>query len=326
MQAQEFSSPGEHMASLASNSNQGYTSNGVIYAGASPASVSFGPPISDYNLFRDSISGNYRKSRRSDDLDDYIGQYLKYNDNMFARSIEYDQYMSNTAIRRQMEDLKAAGINPILAGRLGGASYKGVNAPYVSINPASAFANMYSADSYSDVVNRQINAELERTNLTNENMLQIARENNLNDIEVATLMSGSNTIIESMRDAVNYSGQDKDLIGRVLSAGLGGLSTLAILAMKNNNKGDNNNKSSSNGYKPTNYTSDDFLREYNERKKLDKTLLFESFNNAVSNVVGFVVDDIKKIFQPQNYSTMSDLLIGAGISAGAPAVLPVFGG
>lgn len=243
MADQEFSSPGDHMASMSSSSSTGIKSSGVIYAGSrgpGVSNVSYGPPVSNnYNMYRDYVNGFSPRSSRRDDIDDYLGKYLKYNEDMFTRAQDYDMMMSNTAIRRQMEDLKAAGINPILAGRLGGASYKGVSAPYVSINPGSTYASMYTADVGASNVDRQISAELERTNLTNENMLQIARENNLNDKEVASLMTNSNLIQQGMRDAIDTAGHDKSLIGNIISSGLHGLATLAIFASRNGGKGNN---------------------------------------------------------------------------------------
>lgn len=72
-----------------------------------------------------------------------ITGYGQYRANKETRN--YGTKMSNTAHQRQMADLKAAGINPILAGRLGGASTPSYQAGNIGAAAVQGYGQVSSA-------------------------------------------------------------------------------------------------------------------------------------------------------------------------------------
>ncbi len=61
-----------------------------------------------------------------------------------SRQMEFQREMSDTSYQRQVADLKAAGINPMLVAKLGGASTPGGAMPQF-VNPGAMAAQSFSA-------------------------------------------------------------------------------------------------------------------------------------------------------------------------------------
>lgn len=98
-----------------------------------------------------------------------IGGYGQYRANKESRN--YAEYMSGTAHQRQMADLKAAGINPILAGRLGGASTPSYQAGNIGSAAVQGYGQVSSARQ-AQAQTKQIEAQTRVTKQQEQKLVQ----------------------------------------------------------------------------------------------------------------------------------------------------------
>lgn len=124
------------------------------------------------------------------------GTYMtnEMNYKIAKEQMAFQERMSSTAIRRQMEDMRAGGLNPILAAKGGGASAPSGSAPVMQ-NPyekAAATAMQYAL--YKEQLN-QLRAQTEKTKsdemkslsekaLTDMNIKNVEKTNKIMDYQL----------------------------------------------------------------------------------------------------------------------------------------------
>lgn len=88
---------------------------------------------------------------------------MEFNAEEAQKARDYDMYMSNTAVQRKMSDLKAAGLNPILAYAQGGSTYGGAGSGASIGNSTAQSAQAFQAPVQRQDIDQESNAKLLNT-------------------------------------------------------------------------------------------------------------------------------------------------------------------
>ena len=111
---------------------------------------------------------------------------MAFNAEEAQKARDFDERMSNTAYQRAMADMKAAGLNPILAYSQGGAAVTGGQAASIGASTASQ-AQSYSADVQRQDIDSSSTRELTKTKLQILGQLLSTCINSASKIEVARI-------------------------------------------------------------------------------------------------------------------------------------------
>lgn len=146
----------------------------------------------------------------------------KFNRAMMRENRDWMQYMSNTAYQRATADMRAAGINPILAFSQGGASSHGGPGLAQALSPADKAMNMASA--IAQIANIKADSKMKETQAQlNQTTAKGVRSDNI--VRANQAQQSSN----DLRFDQTMSGEFLHQLGRVMPGIVSGISALGYL-------------------------------------------------------------------------------------------------
>ena len=121
---------------------------------------------------------------------------FEFNANEAQKARDFSEYMSNTSHQREVEDLKRAGLNPVLSANGGAASYSAASASGTADNSAVG-----------------VLASLYQTKLNNDNAVKIAKMNNENNKEIAKINAQASKYASDKSSSASKYASDNSLYG-----------------------------------------------------------------------------------------------------------------
>lgn len=123
-----------------------------------------------------------------------------FNANEAQKARDFQTQMSNTSHQREVEDLKRAGLNPVLSSNGGAQAYSASSASGSADNSAvGVLASIY------------------QTKMNNDNARQIAKMQNQNNLEIAKINAAASNYASNNSYAASRYATDQSYAGHVYS-------------------------------------------------------------------------------------------------------------